>query len=871
MACCNGHSTKENESCVECESPQLARNNFFTGKLLVERDFTDEQRFFLGKERRHNQRLHGWGTVCGLKVIEHPNPACQKQFVVIEPGTAIDCCGHEILVRDEIIFDFASKFREEWKEANGPSAEPDALPHKMQICIRYRECGSEPVPSLFDECGCDQTGCQPNRVVEGYVLNVVIDAKDQPKDPLSVQLTWDGTFSKLDHPKRILLAGDRLYVLTTGPDAAIFSASIQTGGISVPQSFPKMAGLDLAMSPDGKSLYAAVRDTSVASADPGIMVLDPTNLATPPSKTLALKGAGSGEVRLAVGPDGSLFASSPLQNKVFAWDGTLKKQPDITVGTNPVAIVASDNYFYTANNTSGDFTAVKLADTTKVTTTSIATGAQPVSISVATTTVGDNLALVDSSVQTLYLIGWRPDAVSPDPTVVPLGNPVTGFPNTPVNAVYSPAGKWVYVLEQDSSATKKASLQPVDAHAVELKLPNILGTAIPVGENPLDIIVAPDGRRLYVSYDGDGVTDAGAVAVIEVTQEDCVDIFKEVLDPCPDCAQENCLILATVKNYIYGSAVTDPGSSNAQNPIELDNWTERQILPSTQLIKEVVDCLLENSGTNAAQGPQGPPGPPGPAGAIGPPGPPGPPGGAGPAGPPGPPGATGPTGPPGPTGPTGGAGPTGPPGPQGATGPTGPQGPTGPSALDPNLTHICGINWDHGQVLSQPVLGGLVKNGLMIAFIDGTNGNIKNVDIHPESFIVLFAPPVNASSPPIRTWVELRPIQTAATVTVGVTGANLNTTPTTVGTGCVITGIASIPPPNADGTPADVMVNGAIFRPVQQWLGGDYRVILKCDYIRDAKGKAVDGDHLPLWVPQTKSGDQIQGGTFESWFTIALG
>src|SRR5262249_38619117 len=218
---------------------------------------------------------------------------------------------------------------------------------KMQICIRYRECGSEPVPSLFDECGCDDAGCQPNRVLEGYALNVIIDAKDQPKDPLMVKLEWDGTFSKLDHPKRILLVGDRLFVLTAGPDAAIFSASTKTGGIAVPQSFPKMVGLDLAMSPDGKSLYLAARDTT--QTDPAILVLDPTNLATPPSKTLALKNAANGEVRLAVGPDGSLFAASPLQNKVFAWDNTLKKLPDITVGKNPVAVTVSDTYLYTAN------------------------------------------------------------------------------------------------------------------------------------------------------------------------------------------------------------------------------------------------------------------------------------------------------------------------------------------------------------------------------------------------------------------------------------------------------------------------------------------------------------------------------------------
>jgi DNA-binding beta-propeller fold protein YncE len=813
MACCNGHSTKENESCIECESPQLARNHYFTGKLLVERDFTDEQRFFLGKERRHNQRLHGWGTVCGLKVVQHPNPACQKQFVVIEPGTAIDCCGHEILVRDEVVFDFENKFREEWKEANGQNSEPDNQPHKMQICIRYRECGSEPVPSLFDECGCDDAGCQPNRVLEGYALNVIIDAKDTPKDPLTVKLQWNGTFSKLDHPKRILLVGNRLYVLTAGPDAAIFSASTKTGGISVPQSFPKMAGLDLAMSPDGKSLYLGARDTSVANADPVIMVLDPTNLATPPSKTITLTKAGNGEVRLAVGPDGSLFATNPLLNRLFAWDNTLKKQPDIPVGKNPVAVDVSDTYLYTANNGDATFSAVKLADTTKVTTTPVAAGAQPVSISVAKTTGGDNLALVDTSAKKLYLIGWRPDAVSPNPTVVPLGNPVTGFANTPVSAVYSPAGKWVYVLEQDSSATKKVFVQPLDAHAVELKLPNVLGTAIPVGENPLDIIIAPDGKRLYVSYDGDGVTDSGAVAVIEVTEEDCKDIFREVLDPCPNCAQENCLVLATVTGYVFGSAVTDPVDPSAIGPGELDNWTDRQILPSTQLIKEVVDCLLENSGASGAQGPQGD---------------------------------------------------------------KGDKGDPGPSALDPDLTHICGINWDHGKVASSTVLGNLLKMGILIAF----DRSVRNQDIHDESFLVLFSPPVSPTTGPTRTWVELRP-RPGSTNQLFLTGAVFNLLqPAPVGKGCVIASIKDIPKPNADLSPADVEVNGALFVPAMDLRPGDYRVVLKGDFVEDARknasgqfitGKAVDGDHLPPWVPQVKSGDQIQGGTFESWFTIKQG
>ena len=106
MADCNcKHGTSgAGGVCVECDIPQLARNNYFTGKLLVERDFTDEQRYLLGKLRRHNQRLHGWGAVCGLKV--KPHPTCPDRFVIIEPGTAIDCCGREILVSREEYFEF---------------------------------------------------------------------------------------------------------------------------------------------------------------------------------------------------------------------------------------------------------------------------------------------------------------------------------------------------------------------------------------------------------------------------------------------------------------------------------------------------------------------------------------------------------------------------------------------------------------------------------------------------------------------------------------------------------------------------------------------------------------------------------------------
>jgi len=48
------------------------------------------------------------------------------------------------------------------------------------------------------------------------------------------------------------------------------------------------------------------------------------------------------------------------------------------------------------------------------------------------------------------------------------------------------------------------------------------------------------------------------------------------------------------------------------------------------------------------------------------------------------------------------------------------------------------------------------------------------------------------------------------------------------------------------------------------------RVELQCDLVADAKGLAVDGNHLPPYLPARKTGDQIEGGLFASWFELQL-
>ena len=85
----------EERNCLECDIPAVERNNYFCGKLMVERDFWCDQHYHMGKQRRHNKLAHGWGTLCGLKVAQHPKKECRDKYIILLPGVALDCCGRE--------------------------------------------------------------------------------------------------------------------------------------------------------------------------------------------------------------------------------------------------------------------------------------------------------------------------------------------------------------------------------------------------------------------------------------------------------------------------------------------------------------------------------------------------------------------------------------------------------------------------------------------------------------------------------------------------------------------------------------------------------------------------------------------------------
>jgi hypothetical protein len=217
----HGHGSGEN--CDDCAPRAATRNHYFTGKLLVERDFTDEQWYFREKLRLHHQRLHGVGVVCGLDLVPHPNPACRDRMLVLQPGSAVDCCGHDILVVDpEVIV------LDEFPSIAALKTAKDDGPHRLEFCLAYRECPTEEIPVLFDECGCDDSQCAPNRILESWALEVRVDAPLPEAHFHAPKLDWATTIG-VAHAAFVALdtANHRLFALT-GNDARSASPTMSS-------------------------------------------------------------------------------------------------------------------------------------------------------------------------------------------------------------------------------------------------------------------------------------------------------------------------------------------------------------------------------------------------------------------------------------------------------------------------------------------------------------------------------------------------------------------------------------------------------------------------------------------------------------------
>jgi hypothetical protein len=771
----------KNNGCPACEIEGFSRNHYFNGKLLVERDFNDEQRYYIDKSRYHNQRLHGWGVVCGLKVKQHPNDACRDRFVCVEPGSAVDCCGHDVIVPVEDCIDITLL-----DPIRALKSQNDQKAHVVQICLRFKECPTETIPVLYDDCGCDETSCAPNRILESYEVGVLIDPK--PGDPKihSPRFEWQNTLS-LAHALRVALheTTKRLYVLSADAPGIVYQLDTGTNAIITSHNLPAK-GRALVVSNNGDRVYV-ITDPAAPPADMQLHVLDATKPGLPEIHASPLKIGNSGakEVVPAVAPDGHLIMLVTNNGDVLRWAADIDTaapppaapQVVANLGANLVAMtLSSDGSVVFAAGPSNVIQVLTIATQAKSTINVLPAASKISSLVTVKSTGSDILAAADTNGNTLQIIKPNPAALSGG---IPLAN-------APVAIAAAPGGHWVYVLERDSAANK-SYIQAADVHSVLMQSPIPATTKFEVSDPAQQLVLTSSGGRLYIPFTGDTTQPAaGGVAVVDVLEDACSEIIWRHLEGCPHCNQPNCIVLATITNYHLGDKIVDA---------MIDNRT-RKVLASTEVLQELIECVMEH-GNDGGVGPQGPPGPAGPQG------------------------------------------PQGLQGVQGATGPQGPQGPAGPG-LNPNLAHICEINWDHGGKVDRADFA----KGLILAF----DQPVQSSDLTTNSIAILGDHRDDHTG--LTCWCEV----------------SIRIEPLVLDTRCEINAGFHV------AQPAETVVTGVRIRPGSDThLFGRCRVVVKGDFIRDSSSKerALDADHLPPWLLRKgKSGDGIEGGIFESWFDL---
>jgi len=595
------HDNCCHDPCPDCAIGPFTRNHYFTGKLLVERDFRDEQTYGIDKLRHHHQRLHGSGVVCGLLVTPHANPACQDRFVCIEPGTAIDCCGREIVVRERDCIDITTLENYADLQAGGVEQR-----HSFQVCIRYRECPTEQIPVLYDECGCDDTQCAPNRILESYSVELIIDPPAPQTAAHNPELAWSNSVNIADAVRVAVHDGtQRLYVLNA--DGAVFPVRTDNHTVLTPLTLPA-AAIDVAVSNDGQRLYV------VTAENPrNLRVFDTTNFAAGPTQTLPIPQSNNSEVELAVAPapDDRLVALLRAPGRVVLWglDINAAAPPaapaeiQLTANLRSLAISSDGQRAWAVDNTAHNVQVANLNPPGPGAAIAVAPGTLDLrGVALIHSTGPDRLALI---------AGTQRQIVMFEPGAATVRTQALDF--DPAAHAVSSDGQFAYVVEQNGN---DFFVQIVNLGRLWQGTPVAASTPFPVGRGSTDPTFAAAGSRLYLPWVGDpALAGDGGVAILEINEADCLDFFSRQLT-CSGCDTGDCIVLATILNYRPGNRLlaqtvppSDPPADVAAGVARIDNRLGRRLLPSTQSLMDAIECIGEHGG--GTEGPQGPPGPPG--------------------------------------------------------------------------------------------------------------------------------------------------------------------------------------------------------------------------------------------------------------------
>ena len=625
------------EDCLPCGVQVLERNAYFDGKLMLARDFEAEQAYVRRTDHLHNQLLHGFGTVCGLQVTEHPNGACRDRYVRVEPGVALDCCGREIVVVDE-------QFVPIRELAEAAAGEDAVWPASVALCLSYQQVGVEPVPALFDDCGCDDDGMEPNRIRETFAFNVRVGQTAAPpvSAPISTQIDWRATL-QVERPAAVLADPElqTLYVVAGDTDEGrldlyhadnhSFQATVPIAGLFDRGDDVRRPAAALALSQFGDRLFvAADHQAGEGGPVPAIRAYAVDSLAgdTPTFVDLTLAAP---VIQLLVSPvSGALFALDPDNGKVLVWEIPTTGDPaadptttlDVGEGVRHLALPHNGRHLFLARESAAGAAQIEaraLSDLTTPHTYDVQNHPRRIALSFDDAylyVLADADVTGDGGAAGSAPVLFRLDARDPLASL-PVEGQVAQFDTgtEAVDLAIAPGDRWGYLYLRDTVDAEAAPGQRLrradEAFVVPYRLERLdgvtdervaegFGRAIDVGTTPLFAVMTFRGERLYAGSGDPAAPPAGQIAVLTIVQQPCDAIFDGAIDGCPTCdVVDECVTLATIPAFVPGAAIVDDA---------IDNLSQRPLVPSTTSITDVVRCIIDQGVGQGIPGPRGPKG-----------------------------------------------------------------------------------------------------------------------------------------------------------------------------------------------------------------------------------------------------------------------
>ena len=159
------------ETC--CALDCIERPRFFCGQLLTDHDLQDLVHWSRDKFALQRYRT-GWGVACGLRLSCVPG---ERTKLRLSPGYAVDCCGNDIVVCEEICLDLADLCLDKedpcakWRSGKDAEERDKQEIRIADIIIHYAEQDGSPQTALGRNHCYEAVDCEPSRVKETYRLS----------------------------------------------------------------------------------------------------------------------------------------------------------------------------------------------------------------------------------------------------------------------------------------------------------------------------------------------------------------------------------------------------------------------------------------------------------------------------------------------------------------------------------------------------------------------------------------------------------------------------------------------------------------------------------------------------------------------------